>query len=87
MGLFSYRQTGLGYAKCPIGATAYTTAIAMQDPSRVCNLHYSSRQCRMLNPLSEARDQTHNLMVPSLIPFPCTTMGTPMLSLLLVSLG
>ena len=24
---------------------AYTTATAMQDPSRVCDLHYSSRQC------------------------------------------
>ena len=34
----------------------YTTATAMQDPSHVCNLHHSSRQCGILNPLSEARD-------------------------------
>ena len=35
---------------------AYTTATAMQDASRVCNLHHSSWQCRVLNPLSNARD-------------------------------
>ena len=29
------------------------------------------------NPLSEARDQTHNLVVPSQICFCCTMMGTP----------
>ena len=37
------------------------------DPSCVCNLHQSSWQCRILNPLSEARDRTHNLLVPSRI--------------------
>jgi len=41
---------------------AYTTAIAMQDPSRVCDLHYSSRQRQILYPLSEVRDQTRVLM-------------------------
>ena len=29
---------------------AYTTAIATPDPSHVCDLHHSSRQCRILNP-------------------------------------
>ena len=33
-------------------------AAAMQDPSRVCNLHHSPQQCWILNPLSEARGQT-----------------------------
>ena len=56
---------------------AYTTATATRDLSRVCNLHHSSRQCQILNPLSEARDQICNLMVPSRIPFLCTTTGTP----------
>ena len=28
-------------------------------------LHHSSRQCQILNPQSETRDRTHNLMVPS----------------------
>ena len=41
---------------------AYATATAMPDPSCVCNLHHSSRQCRILNPLSEARDRTCILM-------------------------
>ena len=35
---------------------ANATATAMQDPSCVCNLHHSSRQCQILNPLSKARD-------------------------------
>ena len=38
---------------------------------------HSSRQCQILNPLSEARDQTFNLMVPSQIHFGCTMTGTP----------
>ena len=46
---------------------AYTRATATWDPSRVCNLHHSSGQCRSLNPLSKARDGTLNLMVPSRI--------------------
>ena len=33
----------------------YTTATATQDPSCICELHHSSWQCRILNPLSEAR--------------------------------
>ena len=39
-------------------------------------LHHSSQQLRILNPLSKARDQTHNLMVPSRICFCCATTGT-----------
>ena len=42
---------------------AYTTATATQDMSRVCHLHHSSWECQNLNPLSEARDRTRNLMV------------------------
>ena len=37
----------------------------LPDPSRVCDLHHSSQQHQILNPLSEARDQTRNLIVPS----------------------
>ena len=43
---------------------AYSTATAMWDPSCVYNLHHSSRQCQILNPLSKARDRTHILMDP-----------------------
>ena len=35
--------------------------------SRVCDLHHSSRQRRILNPLSQARNRTRNLMVLSQI--------------------
>ena len=38
---------------------------------------YSSRQCRILNPLSKARDWIHNIMVPSWIGFCCAMTGTP----------
>ena len=37
-------------------------ATATQYPSRICDLHHSSLQHRILNPLSEGRDQTHILM-------------------------
>ena len=56
---------------------ATARATAMQDPSHICTLHHSSWQCQILNPLSKARDRTHNLMVFSWICFRCTTMGTP----------
>ena len=35
---------------------AYTTATATPDLSCICNLHHSSRQRQILNPLIEARD-------------------------------
>ena len=43
-------------------AAAYTTATATLGPRRVFNLHHNSQQHQILNPLSEARDQTHVLM-------------------------
>ena len=45
--------------------------------NRLCNLTNSSGQCWILSPLSEARDRTINLTVPSWIRFRCTTTGTP----------
>ena len=41
---------------------AYTTAIATQDPSCIFDLHHSSWQRGILNPLIKARDQTRILM-------------------------
>ena len=41
---------------------AYATATATPDLSRVCHLHHSSGQCRILNPLSKDRDQIHILV-------------------------
>ena len=49
---------------------SYTSATAMRrDLSRDCNLHCSSWQYRILNPLSKARDQTHILVDTSWIHF------------------
>ena len=56
---------------------AYARATATQDPSHVCDLHHSSQQRQILNPLSKARDRTRNLMVPSRFVNHYTTMGTP----------
>ena len=56
---------------------ATATATARWDLSCVCDLHHSLWQYQILNPLREARDGTHNLMVPSWICFRCTTRGTP----------
>ena len=56
---------------------ADTTATAMQDPSHICDLHCSSWQCQILNPLGEARDRTCALMDASRIHFHCATSRTP----------
>jgi len=56
---------------------AYTTTTATWDPSHICNLRHSSRQQRIPDPLSKARDQTHILMGTSRIHFHCATKGTP----------
>jgi len=53
----------------------------MPDLSHICDLHHSSWQRQILKPLSKARDQMCNFMVPSWIRFRCTTMETPCLIL------
>ena len=73
---------GSSQARGPIGATAaslrHSHGIqAMQYTSRVCDLHHGSRQHRILNPLSEARDQTLNLLVTSQIRFCPASRGIP----------
>ena len=56
---------------------AYATATATQDLNCICDLHHSSWQHWLLNPLSKVRDRNWNLMVPSWIRFHCATTGTP----------
>ena len=56
--------------KLELQLPAYTTATAMQDLSHVCDPHHRSQQHRILNPLIEARDQTHILMDTSWIHYP-----------------
>ena len=48
--------------KSELQLPTYTTATATRDPSLDCDLHHSSQPHRILNPLTEARDQTHILM-------------------------
>ena len=55
----------------------YTTATAMQDPSHVCHLHHSSRQCRIPDSLSKAKDETCIFMDTSWIHFHQSKTGTP----------
>ena len=42
--------------KLELQLLAHAIGIAMQDLSQICDLHRSSWQCWILNPLSKARD-------------------------------
>ena len=63
------RVYGGSQARGLIGAVAASLyqSTATQDPSRICDLHHSSEQRQVVNPLSKGRDWTRNLMVPSRI--------------------
>ena len=63
--------------KLELQLLGYAPATATPDPNIVCDLHHSSQQCQILNPLSEARDWPHNPTVPIWIDLCCATMGTP----------
>ena len=88
-----FRATPASYGGSQLGVEselqllACTTATATQELSCVFDLHHSSRQHRILNPLSEARDRTCNLIVPRWIHFRCATTGTPVCRLLIVEWG
>ena len=62
---------GGSQARAPCHSTAMPDLSCVHDP------HHSSQQCQILNPLSEARDQTHKLMVTSRVHFRCAMTGTP----------
>ena len=62
--------------KSELQLPAYTIATTTADPSCVCNLHHSSQQCWMLNPLSKARDSAHVLMDTSWVHCLWATTGT-----------
>ena len=56
---------------------AYARATATWDPSLVCNLHHSSWQYRIVNPLSEGRDRTATSWFLVGFVNHWATMGTP----------
>ena len=74
-----HREVPRWGVKLELQLLAYALATAMPDPSYVCNLHHSSQQCRILNPLSKAKDQTHIFMDTSWVHYCWATMGTPIL--------
>ena len=57
---------------------APTTATVSQELSPVCDLHHSSWQCRILNPLSKAKDQTCVLLDTSQVCSPLRHDGIPL---------
>ena len=63
--------------KSELQLPSYTTAIAMQDPSWVSQLHHRSQQCWILNPLSKARDRTGVLKDASQVRYHWGIRGIP----------
>ena len=57
-----------GQGQIGAAAVAYVTDLAILDLSHICDLHCSLWQCRILNPLNEARDGTHILTETTLDP-------------------
>ena len=65
---------------------ACATATATPDQSCVCDLHHSSQQCQILNPLSKARDRPHVLMDTSQVSYCWVTAGAPRICSFLMTL-
>ena len=63
--------------KLKLQLSAYPTATATQDLSCIFDLRHNLQQCRIPNPLPEARNQTHILLDMSQILFHCATTGAP----------
>ena len=69
---------GVSQARGPIRATTGSIhhSHSIAGSNHACDLHHSSCQRRILNPLNETRDRICNLMVPSRIHFCCAMTGT-----------
>jgi len=68
--------------KLELQLLAYPTATVTWDVSLDFDLHHSSGQCWILNPLSKATDRTWILMDTSQVCYHWATMGTPILTFL-----
>ena len=58
-------------------ATGQRQSHSSADPSHICNLHHSSRQRRILNPLSKGRIEPATSWFLVGFVYRCTTTGTP----------
>ena len=70
----AYEVSGLGI-KLEHQRLAYATATAMQDLTHNGDLHHTSWQRWILNPLSRARDQTHILIDANWVCYCWATTG------------
>ena len=64
--------------KSELWLLAFTTTKATSDQSHIYDLHHSSQQCQILNPLSEARDQTTSSWILVRFLTFWATMGIPL---------
>ena len=75
-----FRAAFVAYGSSQLGVKSElqlpATATATPDPSFIYHLHHSSQQHQILNPLSEARNQTHDLMDTSWVCYHWATVGT-----------
>uniref|UniRef100_F1S3G4 F-box/LRR-repeat protein 12 n=3 Tax=Sus scrofa TaxID=9823 RepID=F1S3G4_PIG len=60
--LYTHMEVPTLGIKSELQLLAYITTTTTRDPSHVCDLHHSSRQHQILDPVSGARDRTHILM-------------------------
>ena len=64
--------------KSELQLLAYATATAMRDPGYLRDLHHSSRQCQIFNPVSKARDWTCIFMDTNQVCYSWATMWAPL---------
>ena len=64
-------------AEMELQLPAYATVTETQDPSHVCDLYHSLRQCQILNPLSKAKDRIHILVDTNWVLNLLSPNGTP----------
>ena len=75
--LYLYLFYFLGLHSRHMEHLVYTTATATPDLSCICNLHHSSPQHQIPNPLSQAWAPTCILMDTNQVHYCWATMGTP----------